>query len=158
MLVSAGLWPHKRIRREWRSVARSLAGDPDAVFNAPELRMPSWSRDGTRVIGVGPGEGLWQCRLVDQLCDPLLMNGEPVIGAQPRWSRDGERIYLRRRTADDTRHTIWVYDPVPDTLTQTLEIGPIEANSVTYDIAAGDRIIWARMLDSNSKIWRGRLP
>jgi len=141
-----------------RTVARSLSGEPDIVFDSPGLSMPSWSRDGTRVIGVDSDDALWQCRLVDRRCEPVYVAGEPVHGAQPRWSRDGERIYLRRRTEDNTRFTLWVHDPAAGTLEQVLEIGPVEPNSQTYDVAAGDRIIWARMQTDDSKIWRGRLP
>jgi Tol biopolymer transport system component/DNA-binding winged helix-turn-helix (wHTH) protein len=142
----------------FRSIARSLSGEPDVVFDAPDLRMPSWNMDGTEVVGVGPDDELWQCRLIDQHCEPVMVNGEPVRGVQPQWSRDGERIYLRRYTANPSFHSLWVFDPDQETLTQLLELGPLEPNNITYDVAADDRIIWSRTLTGDSKIWRGRLP
>ncbi|MBT8071005.1 MAG: PD40 domain-containing protein [Gammaproteobacteria bacterium] len=144
--------------RRFRSVARSLTGEPDVVFDAPDLRMPSWNGNGTRLVGVGPDDALWQCRLIDQQCDPLLANGEAVRGAQPQWSYDDARIYLRRYTEHPSYHSLWVFDSNDESLSQLLELGPFEANNITYDVAADDQIIWSRTLTGDSKIWRGRLP
>jgi Tol biopolymer transport system component/DNA-binding winged helix-turn-helix (wHTH) protein len=140
-----------------RTVVRSLGGEPDRVFEKV-LRTPDWSPDGTRLVGStggGASGPITVCDAESGDCAPLLVGGEPVEGVQPKWSRDGSRVFFRRRD-DPTRLRLWVADPQSGAVEQVLDLGPVDPSDSVYSVAEGDHIVWARTLAGESKIWRGR--
>jgi hypothetical protein len=65
-------------------------------------------------------------------------------------------VFFRRRD-DPARLVIWMLDPETETLKKVLDLGPVDPSDSIFSIAEGDRIVWARTLADESKIWRGRL-
>jgi eukaryotic-like serine/threonine-protein kinase len=109
------------------------------------LRAIRWSRDGRRLVGHLSGA----VHLCETAAGPC---GKLTTGEYPVFSWDQSQIHFLRRLSPDSAE-LWAIDPLSKVERRLRVLGPFRPIDVEFDVAPGNRIIWAPYQEGRHELW-----
>ena len=90
-------------------------------------------------------------------CEILSNDGEPVLGAQPKWSSDESLVYFRRSTADVDRKEVWVVNRDGSNARKLVEYGPLQTLDPAFVLLPDGNVLWKKYERGDDEIWMAEI-
>lgn len=134
-------------------------GESDLQILPVKLEAGQWSADGSRLLGFQQATGeITICVPRENRCSAIIVDGESMVGREPRWSADEKRAYHRRYLSDGNCCAIWESHVDGSSTRKVVEIPEYAPNYSFFDVGPDDTIYVNYSDNSDDEIWLAVMP
>lgn len=137
-----------------RGIVRDFRESDEIELPVP-LEAGQWASDGQRLLGFVRSlrYQITICRPDENVCDPILVDGEPVRGAEPEWSSDESAVFYRRPLDNGECCGLWRTSVDGSASAFVGELTGFRPNYSYFDVGEDDAIYYNFAHNDSEEIW-----